>query len=153
MNGDVLKVISAASHQRICFQGLVEDEIISRAAELVQLVQEKHVDIVSGEDLLASEIAAIVTQYNIGLGEAECILIGKKKQWRVASDDRKARLAATAEVGANQVTGSLGLLREVVGLGAISRSDAFDAYRQMRKLGGFLPAVEPTFFEAPAPNL
>jgi predicted nucleic acid-binding protein len=64
----------------------------------------------------------------------------------MASDDKKARNAATIELGEARVTGSLGLLRSAVISRLISPEEAFSSYRKMIDGGGFLPRVDQNFF-------
>lgn len=147
INGGILSVVSQLPHIRLCMQGLVEDEIGEGFAQIAQLVAEGCFDLVSGDKILASEVGAIAERYNIGLGESECIAIGKKFACAVASDDRKARGAATVELGQSRVTGSIGLLKSSVSGGLISSEQAYASYQKMVREGAFLPRIERTFFE------
>src|SRR4051794_32069757 len=89
LRGGVLVCISSALHLQFAFQGLVFDEIMNDQATLRSLVEVGRAVEISGHDIYASEVANIATKHNIGLGEAECIVVGAKIGSLIASDDRK----------------------------------------------------------------
>jgi len=128
-------------------QGLVEDEIGENYAQVKEMAQLGKIQLISGDDVLASEVSVIAVRYNIGLGESECIAIGKKFSYDVASDDRKARLAVCSELGSNRIIGSLGLLKMAVQEGLLTPAAAFDVYKAMVSAGGFLPRIKPDYFQ------
>jgi len=51
-----------------------------------------------------------------------------------------------AEIGAERLTSSIGLLREAIGAELLDQEAAFAAYELMKQLGGFLPALTREFF-------
>jgi predicted nucleic acid-binding protein len=147
INGCIIDVIAQLAQVKLCMQGLVEDEIgASCFAEIARLAAAGRFDLVSGDTILASEVGAIAERYNIGLGESECIVIGKKYDCQFASDDRKARSAAAVELGRERVIGSIGLLKSSVVEGLISPIQAFASYRKMLDGGAFLPRIDQKFF-------
>jgi predicted nucleic acid-binding protein len=142
IKGDAIELISRLSNIRLCMQGLVEDEIGTSFSLIAALADRGKFALVSGDEILASEVGSVANRYNIGLGESECIVIGKKFNWDVASDDKKARSAAHTELGKNRVTGSIGLLKKAVADGLVNQTEAFEIYKKMVAGGGFLPRLQ-----------
>jgi predicted nucleic acid-binding protein len=140
-NGAVLEKIATAGHRKLVYQGLVEDELHSPAAAVRKLTAEGALTRISGSNIFASEISSIIRKYDLGLGESECIAIGVKYGMVVASDDGKARAAASNEVGRARVTGSIGLLKEAVSTGALTSGEAYRAYSLMVGAGAFFPTL------------
>lgn len=147
INGNALEIVSDLSNLTLCIQGLVEDEIGEGYGRFEKLIAVGKIQLISGDDIRASEVSAVAGRYNIGLGESECIVIGKKYNCGVASDDRKARIAAESELGQGRIIGSVGLLKKAANEGLIDPASAYSIYQAMRKAGGFLPKVEPEFFK------
>jgi predicted nucleic acid-binding protein len=148
INGRVLMLAATALGREIAAQGLVIDELQSLAQQIQQLVRSGNLRLIAGDQIFASEVDAVISGYNLGLGEAECIAIARKLGCSVATDDGKARRAAIAEVGKERVTGSLGLLRDLVRRQALDAVSAFRSYEAMLKAGAFLPAANLSFFES-----
>ncbi|MCJ2054453.1 hypothetical protein [Methylobacterium sp. J-070] len=128
------------------YQGLVEDEILSHRDLLADLTGRGLIIHISGAEVFASEVGAIADKYNVGLGEAECIAIGLKSGCAVASDDRKARIAAETELGRSRIIGSIGLLAESVAAGVILPADAYTSYSIMKAKGAHLPRLSEDYF-------
>jgi predicted nucleic acid-binding protein len=146
-NCGAIEVIVDSRKRKLACQGLVEDEVREGDGGIEALFRSGLVRTLSGDLLNASEVQKIIEQYNLGVGESECIAIGKKLSWCVASDDKRARDAARKELGEGRVTGSLGLLRESVSVGLLSRDGAYRFYAEMRRHGAFLPHVSEDFFD------
>ena len=89
----------------------------------------------------------ILSRYDLGFGETECIVFATLDAMAVCSDDLKARRAAQTELGENRVTGTLFLLRECVKNGALTAHGALVAYEQMRTKGAFLPDLPDGYFD------
>ena len=147
LNSGFLIDLAASNQREFYIQGLVEDEMQTQATQVQQMISQRVLHLISGGSILASEVDYIASKYNLGLGESECIAIGKKMNIAVASDDKRARTAANYELGQSRVTGSIGLLREAVIAGNLRSSDAFQAYRNMRASGAFLPRLASEFFQ------
>lgn len=146
INGDVAEAVGGASGRQLMIQGFVEDEVQGHHAIIDKLVEENYLILIDGSTVFASEVGLIADTYNIGLGEAECIAIAKKRKCYLASDDNKARKAGIAEVGNSNVIGSIGLLRELVAQGVITAREAWTSYRLMKDAGAFLPKLSSNFF-------
>lgn len=145
-NAGVLATIAASGVRRLMYQGLVEDELRDLRGDLAALTDAGIIQAIPGSQIFASEVAQILRRYDLGLGESECIAIGLRRGISVASDDNKARSAAKAELGADRVIGSIGLLKEAVIGGVLSTAEAYAAYVEMRAMGAFLPALTLTDF-------
>jgi predicted nucleic acid-binding protein len=146
INGKAVDAVAAANHRRFCVEGIIQDEVIQNREELERLIRSGLVQEFLGDNVKASEVGDVAAKHNIGLGEAECIAIGKKAGANVASDDSRARRAATNELGERRVTGTLGLLREAVARKTMTPSQAFESYRRMVEKGGYLPKVDDESF-------
>jgi predicted nucleic acid-binding protein len=97
--------------------------------------------------IAATTVASISGNYNLGIGESECIAICQSDPslafW---SDDRRARVVAAALLGASRVIGTADLLRECVAQGLMSPLDAYTAYELARSRGAFLPPLDRAAF-------
>ncbi|WP_148649831.1 hypothetical protein [Lysobacter antibioticus] len=89
---------------------------------------------------------ARVSLWNLGAGEAESIIAAELLGHSVACDDLAGRRVAAAQLGAQRVTGSVGLLRRAVEQELIAEAEAWEAYRLMRERGGFLPDLAADYF-------
>jgi len=88
-------------------------------------------------------------KYALGDGETECLAFASIRPFDICCDDGRARAAVNAEIGELRLTGSLGLLREAIGVKLLDQEGAFAAYELMKQLGGFLPNMQREFFTAP----
>lgn len=82
----------------------------------------------------------------LGDGEIECIALANLLNMGVCSDDRKARLLASAHRGEQNVIGSIRLLRWCVEAEIITCTNAFEIFQNMLESGGFLPQTSQDFF-------
>jgi len=89
--------------------------------------------------LSLSNFTTLLSRYDLGYGETECIAFGISEAISLCSDDAKARKAAQIELGPSRIVGSLYLLRECVRSGLLTEAEAVLAYEQMRARGAFLP--------------
>ena len=85
--------------------------------------------------------------WELGPGETECILAARALGCSVACDDGAARRVIEREIGVLRMTGSVGLLRDAITAGLLTAEEAFEAYQQMKRLGGFLPKLSLADFE------
>ena len=98
--------------------------------------------------IAATTVASISGNYNLGIGESECIAICQvDAELAFWSDDRRARSVATALLGANRVVGLADLLRASTAQGLISPLDAYTAYELARSRGAFLPPLDRSAFQ------
>ncbi len=73
----------------------------------------------------------------------------QEEEFVIAIDDRKARKITKELIGDGRVTGSIGLLRMLASDGSVTPEYAFERYQCMKDLGGFLPDLEPGYFDPP----
>lgn len=143
---DFFGIIAVGLNRIFYIQGIVEDELNEVDDFGLELIQAGLLHSISGSTVFASEVGDVAANYNLGLGEAECIAIAKKNGFTVASDDGNARKAAAKELGREKIIGSLGLVVETVKSGIIDPSTAASGYDAMRRRGAFLPPVPNTYF-------
>jgi predicted nucleic acid-binding protein len=147
IKGEAIELMADLRSIKLCMQGLVEDEIGESFASIASLAARGKFSLVSGDKILASEVGSVANRYNIGLGESECIVIGRNLNCNIASDDRKARSAAHSELGKDRVTGSVGLLKTAIVDGLVTQKQAFEIYQKMVDGGGFLPKLQISDFK------
>lgn len=147
IRGDFVSAVVVSATRSLCCQGLVIDEIVSDAPALARLIRSGALTEISGGQIFSSQLGAMAAAHNIGLGEAECIVIAKDLACSLASDDKRARTAAVAELGKARVTGSIGLIREAVAGGVVELDDAYLAYSKMINAGAYLPNLAQDKFE------
>lgn len=106
------------------------------------------VTILNDADVPGALYLRLLRDWGLGEGETESIAFAAHNDAAFACDDRLARRRATELLGADRVSGTLGLLKEAVAESLITRTDAFAAYQQMRAAGGFLPQISIDFFDS-----
>jgi predicted nucleic acid-binding protein len=89
----------------------------------------------------------ILSLYDLGLGETECIALAHQRNSCVCTDDKSARKAAVQHLGAERALGSLRLLRNCVCQGLIGPPEAVIAYELMKSRGAFLPSISVDYFD------
>ena len=143
INGQVLhKIAQLVGYTLYVSDNLIEQELLNQPQKILAetLMIKKSVTLIQS-DVTLSEFILLKERYKLGDGETECIAICKKKNYCIATDDRKARASAINELGQTKVVGSLYLLREAVRTNIFSCTDAVNAYNCMKQKGGFLPDV------------
>lgn len=146
LNGTLVRIFVERLQKDLRIQGLVEDELITHADEIKGLVADGVIRLIPGSEIFASEVRHVANKHNIGLGESECIALGLKNGWMVASDDGRARTAGIKEIGKERITGSIGILTQLVTAKVISQNTATTAYQKMKRAGGFLPKLPLNYF-------
>jgi hypothetical protein len=89
-----------------------------------------------------AEVAAFhetKSKHHLGDGETEAVVIAVARGWRVATDDGAARKRFAAHNPPVDVTGTIGLLRQLVEASVVSRAEATAMLETMRSRGGRLP--------------
>lgn len=79
------------------------------------------------------------SRYRLGDGETEALVIALARRWRIATDDGAARKRFKMHNPPVELTGTIGLLRELVRDARIARPDARAMLELMRRRGGRLP--------------
>ncbi|MGQ3078902.1 MAG: hypothetical protein ACT6RT_12715 [Allorhizobium sp.] len=91
----------------------------------------------------ANKVSEIAISYSLGIGESECLAIAKDHGYDFICDDRKARKTARSLLPASaRVTGSIGILCELLDAGHVSALEAADALSQIRDCGGHVPQFD-----------
>lgn len=98
-------------------------------------------------EISSDEVLAFMAANDIGAGESEAILACKATARHFWCDDRRARDIAAAELGAQAVTGTIGVLKDLVRFGCLTAEEAFEAYTEMLSEGAFLPVLARADFE------
>jgi predicted nucleic acid-binding protein len=106
------------------------------------------ITILQDENISSALFLELIDLHRLGDGETECLTFGKLFGYGICSDDRKARRVASDLIGADGVTGSLGLLKLAVDQELITAQRAFEAFQQMKLLGAFFPDIKREFFES-----
>jgi hypothetical protein len=79
------------------------------------------------------------SRYHLGDGETEAVVIAVARGWRVATDDGAARKRFASHNPPVEITGTIGLLRELLRAVVVSKSKATAMLERMRSRGGRLP--------------
>jgi predicted nucleic acid-binding protein len=94
----------------------------------------------------AGRFLALLQKYRLGDGETECLAFAETQGLIVVTDDGAARKAAQDLLGAERLTGTLGLLRRAVLAELIAPEDGMRRYELMKSKGAFLPDISIQFF-------
>ncbi len=140
-NGGVLAAVLSLPSKTFQISPEVVRESRTVAQGIKAAVERGDIDWVDDTAIDAAEYEDALAMWELGPGETECILAAKALGCWVACDDGAARKVIEREIGGLRMTGTLGLLREAVVEKLITAKEAFDAYQQMKRQGGFLPTL------------
>lgn len=146
-NGDVLTEVLSLPLRAFQISPEVLRESRTVAKAIKAAVERGDIDWVDDTAIDAQEFEDALAVWELGPGETECILAAKALGCSVACDDGAARKVIESEIGIPRMTGTVGLLREAVVAGLITAQQAYEAYQQMKRLGGFLPKLAVADFE------
>lgn len=151
VNGGTLDLVCELPH-KFYVGPIVYGECTERqpCPELDEMISKGKIKLLAGGIIPVSVFASLHTKYGLGDGETECLAYGKVLNYKVCTDDRKARESVIAELSKLSLTGSLGLLKEAAEANLITCSDANKSLRTMKASGGFLPSIDATFFCPPS---
>jgi predicted nucleic acid-binding protein len=146
-NGGVFAIVVSVPGRsfQVSAEVLRESRTVARAIR--NAVEGGHVHLVDDSAIDAQDFKDALADWELGPGETECILAAKALGCAVACDDGAARRVIEREIGVSRMTGTVGLLREVIAAGLMTSEAAFEAYQQMKRLGGFLPRLTPADFQ------
>jgi predicted nucleic acid-binding protein len=139
-NGQVLELLVSTPEYLGHAGQMVLGECKQLQAKLARLEAIGRLQTLPDLPLSAAEFAARLRQHNLGLGETECLILAELEGFTVSCDDRRARNVLREVLGAERVTGTIGLLIRGVWGGLLGNGAAFASYQAMRARGGFLPA-------------
>jgi predicted nucleic acid-binding protein len=142
--GGVLEIVLRLDTHQFFVGTFVEEE---SGSFLKPYLEQGCLTKLSDDRLPSSAFSQILSRYDLGYGETECIVFAALDNSAVCSDDLKARKAAQAELGEGRVTGTLFLLKECVKRGVLTSQAARGAYEQMRTKGAFLPDLREDYFD------
>lgn len=74
-------------------------------------------------------------------GESATLAVAAERGWSVAVDDRAARRVAEEDVGADRLTGTVGILAAAVREGHLTRAEADALLRRMVAAGYWAPVA------------
>jgi predicted nucleic acid-binding protein len=149
INGSVFKEILDLSDFDYSTCPLVVGECVGDyGSEVSKLLDSNRIVLLDESSVSVRTFVDLLARFNLGDGETECLCFCLTSDFTFCSDDRKARNVGESLLGSDRVTGSLGLIKRAVEDMLLTPSEAEDAYREMRRRGGFLPDVPRGFFEA-----
>lgn len=140
-NGQILKKVLSLPDKEFVVGSQVRDEVPTMAAELDCHIHAGAVTPFDDDLISADHFLAKKDEWRLGGGETECLIVAQIVDGVLVCDDLAARTVASALIGPARVTGSIGLLRQCVALGLLSKKDAYCAYENMKERGGFLPTL------------
>ncbi|MBB4226083.1 hypothetical protein [Variovorax guangxiensis] len=146
-NGEVLAVVLSLPHRTFQISPEVLRESRTVAKAIKAAVERGDIGWVDDTAIDAEEYEDALVAWALGPGETECILAAKASGSAVACDDGAARKVIEREIGVVRMTGTVGLIRDAVAIGLLTATEAFEAYQQMKRLGGFLPKLSLDDFE------
>jgi predicted nucleic acid-binding protein len=139
-NGGVLPIVLSIPANFYFIGAIVRDESGALEPDIDDAVKAGALQILDASKIPAKVYLDLLAKHELGEGETECMTVATLADFIVVSDDHRARTVIREELGANRVTGSIGLLRRAIQHGLIDRKGAYDAYQLMRATGAFLPS-------------
>ena len=112
-------------------------------------VDDGRVGVLDDSEISGTLFLTPLERYKLGPGGTECLTYAINSDVMICSDDLKARQVAAGEFGRERVTGTLGLLRDVVLTGVTTDLITWEAYERMKQAGAFLPDIDRNFFGKP----
>jgi len=148
-NGELLEeVLNLACANYVFHMGtIVRGECGNLTSYLDDQIRRGRITILLGKAITPSAFADILYEYELGLGETECIVHAVQRGLTVCTDDGAARAAAKAHLGHERVVGSLRLIRDCVCAGVITSDRGYIGYELTKSRGAFLPEILPTYFD------
>ncbi len=118
----------------------MEDECTSVYDQINAMLEKGYLSKFDGSLVGVNKVSEIALNFSLGIGESECLAIAKDHGYDFICDDRKARRTARSLLSANsKITGSIGILCELIDTGHVSALEATGALNQIREYGGHVP--------------
>jgi predicted nucleic acid-binding protein len=148
-NGSMLEAVLDLGSSGFVFHigTIVRGECGDLTPFLDEQVKRGRMTILPGKIITPVIFAEVLNQYELGLGETECIVHAEQKTLVVCTDDMAARAVAKIRLGEARVLGSLRLIRQCVCEGSLTSAEAYARYELMRSRGAFLPDVPSSYFD------
>ena len=140
MHGGVLDHFANLGGIDLCFGPLVRRECMSISGYLDKLISEDPSRLVDDSKLPASIFIGLQSKYALGPGETECLAIATHAGCNVSCDDRLARAMIEHELGKARLTGTIGLLKQLVDTCILTGRQVAEAHAKMIAHGAFLPS-------------
>ena len=142
VNVNALRLLRNLSGHRFWITHAVFAECrVSCGLDLVAEILTDGLSVVEDTSIDAPRFLELLDTHSLGEGETESIVACEGLSWRLCCDDKKARKLGQDLLGADQVTGSIGILRMMVIESLISRETGMSMYKEMKTQGGFLPNI------------
>lgn len=145
-NGEVLGVVLTLPGSQFLVSSVVRRESKTIARAIDTAVAAGRLGLIDDNLISAALFRQTKRRLKLDDGETECIIAADNLGASIACDDGAARAAATRELGAGRVTGSIGLLRQARQTGSLTSEQAYAAYRLMVQRGGYLPDLPESYF-------
>lgn len=143
LNSGLSETFGQTFSKNICFQGLVEDECASVCDQVLDMVKKGYLLQFDGSLVGANKVSEIALNFSLGIGESECLAIARDYGYDFICDDLKARRTARSLLSKkSKITGSIGILCELVDTGHVSALEAAGALSQIRDYGGHVPKFD-----------
>lgn len=148
INGQILKSVSLLpGYKLFIIDNLLEQEILNESQRIyINVLVSTSVITIIESPVTVTEFLSLKEKYDLGAGELECIALCRKQGLHMASDDRKARKCAAAELQTTQVIGSLYFLKALVQEKLVEAIEAKECLALMKKKGAYLPNVDEFYF-------
>jgi len=150
VNGEVLAEVLSIPGMEFQMSAAVRAESKSIAQAIDAAIAGGRVSLVDDSLISAGAFRDAKRQMQLGDGETECILAAALIGCAMGCDDRAARKHARQRLGADKLTGSIGLLRMSIEAGLLSSEAAFAGYGLMINRGGYLPHLTSSDFKVSA---
>jgi predicted nucleic acid-binding protein len=144
-NGDAFRLVFLLPKVKFTIGPQAAGEC-SKTLAVVEAIAKGQITVLSDVGLSGRRFLELISQFNLGAGETECIVFAEGGDYIIACDDLRARKILQREFATIRLTGSLGLLRSCVSEGILTAQEAFEIVELMRVRGGFLPEVNIEFF-------
>lgn len=147
INGEVLPTILQMTGITYYLGDIAQGECEEPFSPIVAaLIKKDLIAKADDSDLPASLFLQLSQKYGLGDGETECLAFGSVEDYIICSDDLKARKTVASLYGKNRLTGSIGLLTIAVEQSFLTSEQAYNAYRKMKRKGGYLPLLKANYF-------
>ncbi|MEQ9490138.1 MAG: hypothetical protein RIM72_14215 [Alphaproteobacteria bacterium] len=146
-NANCIEMVSECENLELWVGPIVLGECgAGSASKLLDLINVGKIRKLDDSNFSAERYLELLSQYNLGPGETECITAAETTGYTVCTDDGRARTVVHNLLGSDRLIGSAGLLRQSVVFNVIRCGDANRMFEQMKLEGGFLPKLKESFF-------
>ena len=148
VNGEVLGKVLRIPGAQYLVSAVVRGESKSISEAIDIAVETELLGLVNDELITIAQFRQAKRELRLDDGETECILAALALDCSIGCDDGAARACAERALGAQRLTGSIGLLRKAVVAGLLTADEAFASFSLMKVRGGYLPDLGLADFQA-----